>query len=149
MNTPEHATKRPAWRTSAFWIALLAMLLPLAESLLKLMPQNGAAYIAGSALVAAGFTVSRNLVYKSRNDASAAVEVAKLAAPDVGNTTALVSNLFNQLVGAYISDQSTKLGYVPVSAQSTDFAVNLKGMSGANSAGYVDLTPPGVPLESE
>ena len=140
-STPEHATKRPAWQTSAFWVALLAMLLPLLESLLKFLPPQSPWAIVASALVAAGFSISRNLVYKSRNDASGAVEAAKamIAAPkpdaNPGEllTGELLTSIFNE--------------YVPQTAPSRHFAVNLAGMSGV--ADYVDLTPPGVPLESE
>lgn len=127
MDTPEHAIKRPAWRTSAFWVATLAILLPLAETLLKLAPAQSPAYVIGGALIAAGFSVSRNLVYKSRNDASAAVEVAKLATakapvPDVAQ------DFISQMLGDYVNQQAAKV------------AVNLGGMSVAAPSPFTPVS---------
>lgn len=51
--------QKPGWKTSEFWVVVLAAILPIADQLLQNAPQNAPWYAVASAIIAAGYAWSR------------------------------------------------------------------------------------------
>lgn len=99
-STIEHENRRPGWQSSEFWIAAAAIILPLLDSYFKTLPPDSAPAIYGGGAIAAGYVVSRGIVKKSRNDASATVEAARQTAATPPETQVL-----NTVVGGLATKQ--------------------------------------------
>lgn len=119
-STLEHENRRPGWQTSEFWIAAAAIMLPLLDSYFKTLPPDSAPAIYGGAAIAAGYVVSRGLVKKSRNDASATVEAARLnavAPPEMQIISGVIGGLATkQDIGSIVED-AAKTGTITALSQ--------------------------------
>lgn len=84
LSTPEHQKRREGWQSSEFWLSIavvaLPILLPLLDSYAGRLPQGSWQAVIAGAIVAAGYSVSRGIVKKSRNDSSAVESAAKINA---------------------------------------------------------------------
>ena len=101
---PEYAVRRGGITTSEFWLSVLALaagtILPLiTDEVGKLVIASPFSALA-PALIAAGYAISRGLVKKSRNDASATVGAAVAL-----NAGAIGKPLAFQLAADYLQNK--------------------------------------------